>query len=244
MVSYNRLNEILNYRQQTNGNEILNNLDTITINKMSFSYGDNFLFNNFSAEFKKGKIYALNGENGSGKSTLINIIIGLYADEISGEIKYNDKFIKQIDMIELRKKFIGISEQEPILLTDTIKFNLTLDDNVPFDEKLFKDLCNNFNIEEFVKSLTNDLDTEINEKSSNLSGGEKQKISLMRAILRNPHVLILDEPTSALDIDSKIRLKTYLQSIRDEKIIIISTHSKEILEICDEVINLGSAKKW
>jgi ABC-type multidrug transport system ATPase subunit len=66
----------------------------------------------------------------------------------------------------------------------------------------------------------------------------------MRAILRNPHVLILDEPTSALDIDSKIRLKTYLQSIRDEKIIIISTHSKEILEICDEVINLGSAKKW
>ena len=80
--------------------------------------------------------------------------------------------------------FIGISEQEPMLLPDTLRYNITLDEQGELDEEKFYKLCGCLGMEEFIDSLPNDLDTVINEKSSNLSGGEKQKISLLRVLIK------------------------------------------------------------
>ena len=161
-------------------------------------------------------------------------------DEFLGEVFYNGKRISLLDMREVRRRYIGISEQEPMLLPDTLRYNITLDEQGELDEEKFYKLCGCLGMEEFIDSLPNDLDTVINEKSSNLSGGEKQKISLLRVLMKNPDVLILDEPTSALDRASRKRLGEYLQSIRKEKIIIISTHDKAFIEICDEEVSVTS----
>jgi len=243
MVSYNRMRDLFNTNELPNGNKILDSIDSITVKNLTFSYGDNCIFNNFSAKFKKGKIYALTGENGSGKSTLLYIILGLYIDELIGEVLYNDINIRQLDMIEIRKKLIKVSEQEPLLLNDSLKYNITLDEQVSLDERQLKKLFYNFNLDEFVSSLTDGIDTIINEKSSNLSGGEKQKISLIRAAFHNSNVLILDEPTSALDRESQVILKEYLNSVRNNKIVFISTHCKELIDICDIEIHFPLSSK-
>ena len=239
-VSYNRLKDIFGVHEQSNGEEVPDGIDCIETRNLTFSYGNNCVLRDCSVMFKKGNIYALTGENGSGKSTLINVLVGLYMDEFWGEVLYNGIRISGLDMRRVRNGFIGISEQEPMLLPDTLRYNITLDEQGELDEEKFYKLCGCLGMEEFIDSLPNDLDTVINEKSSNLSGGEKQKISLLRVLMKNPDVLILDEPTSALDRSSRKRLGEYLQSIRKEKIIIISTHDKAFIEICDEEVSVTS----
>ena len=92
----------------------------------------------------------------------------------------------------------------------------------------------------FIASLPNGLDSMISDSVSNLSGGEKQRISLVRIMLRNPDMIILDEPTSALDKEGKKRLLEYLDSVRKDKLIIISTHDRELASWCDEEIVINA----
>ena len=88
--------------------------------------------------------------------------------------------------------------------------------------------------------MPNGLDSMISDSVSNLSGGEKQRISLVRIMLRNPDMIILDEPTSALDKEGKKRLLEYLDSVRKDKLIIISTHDRELASWCDEEIVINA----
>ncbi len=237
-VSYNRLKDIFNIQEQSNGAEIPLGIESVEARNLIFSYGENCVFNGCSVTFKKGSIYALTGENGSGKSTLISVLIGLYNDEYKGEILYNGISMDLLDMRVVRRNHIGVSEQEPMLLPDTLKYNITLDDQEEFDMEKFNELCHCLGMEEFISSLPLGLDTVINEKSNNLSGGEKQKIALLRVLMKNPDILFLDEPTSALDTLSRIRLQNYLQSLKENRIIIISTHDKEYIEFCDEEVSI------
>ena len=239
MVSYNRLRDIFEINEKSNGKEVPKGIDCIEARNLTFSYGDNCVLHDYSVTLKKGNIYALIGENGSGKSTLINVLVGLYIDEFTGEVFYNDKRISLLDMCEVRRKYIGISEQEPMLLPDTLRYNLTLDEQAELDENNFHELCSCLGLEEFIESLPHGLDTIINERASNLSGGEKQKIAILRALMKKPDVLILDEPTSALDRASRKHLREHLQLLKKEKIIIISTHDKDFIEFCDECIYLA-----
>lgn len=239
-VSYNRLKDIFEIREQSNGEEVLDGIKHIETRNLTFSYGDNCVLRDCNVMFKRGNMYALTGENGSGKSTLINVLVGLYMDEFSGEVLYNGICISGLDMRRVRNRFIGISEQEPMLLPDTLRYNITLDEQIELSEERFYKLCGCLGMEEFIDSLPNGLDTVIDEKSSNLSGGEKQKISLIRVLMKNPDVIILDEPTSALDRESRQHLGEYLKSIRSEKIIIIATHDKTFIEFCDAEVSVTS----
>lgn len=87
-----------------------------------------------------------------------------------------------------------------------------------------------------MQTLAEGYDTIINENAANLSGGEKQKISLLRALLKNPDVLILDEPTSALDTNSRVALKAYLNEIKQNKIIIVVTHDKDFIDDSENAV--------
>jgi len=91
-------------------------------------------------------------------------------------------------------------------------------------------------LEDFLQTLAEGYDTIINENAANLSGGEKQKISLLRALLKNPDVLILDEPTSALDTNSRVALKAYLNEIKQNKIIIVVTHDKDFIDDSENAV--------
>ena len=237
LVSYNRIIEILAIKKQNNGDLDLNSIDKISLENISFNYGDKSIFNSYNIEFKKGKIYNLIGDNGAGKTTLINLILGLYINDYSGNIDYNDINIENIDMYKTKLKHIGITEQEPILIADTLLNNITFGQS--YNNNKLYELIDILNLDKYISSLENGLDTIINEKSSNISGGEKQKISILREVLKNPDVLIFDEPTSALDSLSKVKFINYLQEVKLDKIIIIISHDEIIKNISDEIVKIN-----
>lgn len=236
LVSYHRMYDIINIQTETYGSYDLESIKNIEISNISFSYNDRKVLNKFSYNFSKGKIYVVYGPNGSGKSTLINIIIGMYIDEYEGLVKFNNKSIKEIDMNDVRKNLVGYVEQNPILFESNIKYNLNMDESVMYDDEYIFDVAHKLGMLDFINNFSGNLETEINEKSRNISGGEKQKISLLRVFLKKPDLLLLDEPTAALDVSTKNKLINHLVNIKQHHIIIIVTHDDAFLEISDQTI--------
>lgn len=236
LASYNRINDIFLLDKQLTGEKKIKTISKIEINNLCFNYNEKKIFNDLNLIFEKGNIYSITGENGSGKSTFVLLILGLFINDYLGSIKYNDINIEELDMYETLLNNIGVVEQEPILLNDTLKNNLILDRKLDkFDLDYF---INMMDLNKYILSLENGLETIINEKSNNISGGEKQKISIIRQLIKNPDVLIFDEPTSALDKNSCETFINYIRKIKKDKIIIIITHSDRIKSISDFIINL------
>lgn len=235
-VSCNRLFQILDVPSEKIGEQRITKIDSIELNHVSISFQQRNVLSDTNFVFCKGNMYVIKGANGAGKSTLINIILGLYADEFEGNILFNGMPINYVNMYDLRKEHIGVSEQEPILFEDTIRYNFELGRTV--DENLLVQLFDILDMGSFLSSLPNGMETIIGEKSVNLSGGEKQKIALVRALIKNPDVLILDEPTSALDSVCTANLISYLKSIQQEKIIILITHDYRLEELADAIVSL------
>lgn len=236
LVSYNRIKELMCIPLEFNGERILDSIESIELSGVSASYGKRTIINNFDYKFSKGHIYGILGCNGKGKTTLVNLIIGLNQD-YSGNILYNNVKIEDLDLYYIRKNLFGITEQEPNLINDSIRNNITFGNSSLNDETIVK-YISSLEISSFILDLPNKLDYEISDKNSNISGGEKQKISLLKAFVKNPNIIILDEPTSALDINSISLLKDYLCKIKNDKIIIVITHDNEFIDVCDEKIYL------
>lgn len=237
-VSRDRLAEIFDRPEQSNGTKRPADIGRIECSSVSFRYGEENVLSDRNETFEKGNIYAFVGENGAGKSTFISLLLGLFIDQYEGSVRYDGVPIEELDMRSVRRELVGVSEQEPMLLEDTLRFNLTFDDAAAVDAQEFQQLCEILNLEAFVRQLPDGLNTVVREGTSNLSGGEKQKISIIRALLKHPKLLVLDEPSSALDRESTRKLIDYLSKIRDDKIIFVSTHDERLLRICSETISL------
>jgi len=236
LVSHDRLEQILDEQKEINGEMQIDDIDTIELNNVSFSYdGYKNTISNFSYKFEKGKIYCVIGENGAGKSTLVNLILGIFNDYFTGRVLYNSIDIRKLDMYHIRRKIIGISEQESKLINDSIFNNITYGIDV-YNYEEIKNLLEKLNLD--IHKFNQGLNTNIYEAANNISGGEKLKISLARAFLKKSDVIILDEPTSALDFDSIQKLSSLIQRIKRDKIILIVTHNKEFLSIADDIVDL------
>lgn len=232
-VSYERIISLLQLEEQPNGKIILENVNNIEIQNLSFSYENKKIVKNLNLILKKGNLYGIKGANGCGKSTLVKILMGLYIEEYEGKILWNGIEMKNLDMQYLRETLIGFTEQEPILIADTVFNNMVLYKNT--DKAIVKRASNIFKGKIIKEDNWGFL---INEKSTNISGGEKQKIAIIRQIIKNGEVLIFDEPTSALDIDSKKQFLEFLSEEKDNKIILLVSHDSEVLKICDEILEI------
>jgi len=241
LVSYNRLNEYNAIEHEPNGELMLQNITNIQLRGISFAYGKQAVLNDINYTMKRGKIYTIAGPNGAGKSTLIDVMIGLQIGKYAGQVLYNGTPADMLDMYKLRNNLIGISEQEPILLADTISRNLDLNSECLSEARIAdaEKLIDILGLRAYIDGLPDKLNTIVNESTTNLSGGEKQKISILRTILKNPDVLILDEPTSALDTTSRVALKNYLQTIKDDKIIIVITHDNDFSADKDDTLDIS-----
>ncbi|GFR34195.1 ATP-binding cassette domain-containing protein [Thermobrachium celere] len=143
-------------------------------------------------------------------------------------------------MYNIRKYLIAVVEQEPTLLSSSIKNNILF--GVSQNKIKNQDInywFKKFNLYDFIIGLPNHYDYNIGENSKNISGGQKQKLAIIRALLKRPQIIILDEPTSSLDKIGKNVLIEILQNIKKDRIIIIITHDNDIFKICDEVIELS-----
>lgn len=234
-----RLEEIDKLEEEVIGNNKLTEIDNIEIRDMDFEYEvGKTLYKKYNYNFKKGRLYCLLGDNGAGKSTLVKNILGLYVDITGNTIYYDDKKIKDINIYDARNNLIGVCEQEPDMLEDTLYNNLLYYDIDSINISRFRDICANL---DFISELTSKetFDEIMNKNATELSGGQKQKFALARAIYKSPSVLILDEPSSALDKSGVKALKNQLNTLKNNMIVIMISHDPEMIQLADEIVNIA-----
>lgn len=228
----------LKENKQNYGNKEFNDKFNIKFENINFIYSNNesnFSINNFNLEIKDGEILGIWGENGSGKSTIVKMLIRLI-DNYQGLIKIGDIDIKKYSKSEINK-IINISFHEPFLFNTSIRNNIIMNDLI--DDKLIQDVCKITGINDFINTLKNGLDFYVGEKGDNLSSGQKQRISLARAIIKKPKILILDEATSNIDIESEKNIYKSIKEFLPNSTIIIINHRFDSIDFVDRTINLN-----
>lgn len=212
----------------------------IKVGDISFYYENrDEILKNLNLNIKKGEKVAIIGESGSGKSTLLKLIMRFWNVD-RGEISIGDKNVKTIPTKTLRKSQTLVS-QDTFLFNDTILNNIKMGDkNATYDDVV--KAAKKASIHEFIMKLPKGYDTKVGELGGNLSSGEKQRLSIARAFLRDSDILILDEPTSNLDTLNEASI---LKSINDEckdKTIVMVSHRKSSSAICDKRFELKDKK--
>jgi len=194
------------------------------------------ILNQANLYIKPGTKVAIFGKSGSGKSTLIKLLLGFYGPD-SGSITINGKNIKDIGIDQLRKN-ISFVNQNPKLFDKTIFENMTygVDDEITEDD--IKKIIGNQNI---FEGIGNGLNSNVGVSGSKLSGGQKQLVITVRAILKDTPIVILDEPTSALDQSTKTMVLNIIKNLKNKTVIII-THDFSILDCVDKVYELVNGK--
>lgn len=170
--------------------------ELIQFENISFSYNEERkILDNISFSINKGEKIAIVGKSGSGKSTLLKLLLRYY-ENYDGEIKLDDKSIKDISLTSLYK-LISIIQQNVFMFDDSIKANVALYGDYTDEE--IDNAIRNSGLEELLKNLPMGKDSSVGENGSNLSGGEKQRISIARALVKNTPIILLDEATGSLD---------------------------------------------
>lgn len=200
-------------------------ISKINLSNINFGYKKNKkIISNFNYEFVKNNIYAIIGESGTGKSTLADIISGLVIT-YKGKLYFNNS-LKKTNLFS----DIILVEQDSKIFTGTVYDNLTL--GKKFDRSKIIKLLNYFGLKKF----SDNLDLKLNYRGNNISGGEKQRFAIARALLRDPSVLILDEATNALDEKTFVAVMKKLKLIMKNKTLILITHEKRVRKYVNKII--------
>lgn len=205
----------------------------IEFKNIDFRYGTrNLILKNINMTIKKGERIALVGESGSGKTTLAKLLLNFYKCE-NGEILVNNYNLLDINVESLRDKIAYIS-QETFLFNGTILENLILGNPYLTYEEVI-DACEKAQIHDFINSLPLRYNTLVEENGSNFSGGQKQRLSIARAILRKPEILIMDEATSNLDSITEKAIERTIHDFSEGMTTIIIAHRLSTIMRCDNI---------
>ena len=221
-ASYKRFEEFLDLKEDNqlrNGDAIHTDIGEISIKNLSFQYEERKIIDDLSLFIKRGQKIAFVGESGSGKSTVIKILLGLLKYN-QGEIYLGDMELSGICLNNLYDRVSYISQDVPVF-DGTIKENLVFEKNVSEEQML--DALREVQLSHLVKNLAEGLDTEIGEKGTCLSGGEKQRLAFARLWFENPELVVLDEATSAMDnLTEENVMKSVMQKMKDKTVIAIA----------------------
>ena len=206
----------------------------IVFDHVFFHYdADRPILKDVSFELKPGKSIAIVGPSGSGKSTIINLIPRLY-DVIEGSVTFDGTDVRRLDLNDLRNS-IGIVSQETYLFNGTIRDNLLYAKDDATDEEMIE-ACRKANIYDFIAGQETGLDTVVGNRGLKLSGGEKQRISIARILLKDPTVFIFDEATSALDSISESKIQEAIDPIIKSRTSILIAHRLSTILAADEIL--------
>lgn len=221
-ASYKRFEEFLGLKdddQLRNGNAINADVGEIAIKNLSFQYEERRIIDDLSLSIKKGEKIAFVGESGSGKSTLIKILLGLLKYN-QGEVRLGDMELSGICLNDLYDRVSYLSQDAPVF-DGTIKENLVFEKKVSEEQML--DALSEVQLSHLVENLAEGLNTEIGEKGTCLSGGEKQRLALARLWFEDSELVILDEATSAMDnLTEENVMKSVMQKMKDKTVIAIA----------------------
>lgn len=211
----------------------------VEFQNVDFAYEDKMILDNISFKLESGKSIALVGPSGSGKSTLVNLIPRLY-DVSGGKITFDGIDIRDMDLGFLRQQ-IGIVTQDTYLFQGTIRDNLLYAKSDATDAEL-EAACKKANIHDFIKGQDLGYDSPVGNRGLKLSGGEKQRISIARVLLKNPAILIFDEATSALDSISEQLIQDAMETLMKSRTTILIAHRLSTIQSADEILVLSHGK--
>ena len=225
-----------------NGKNLILNEALIKFNKVNFNYQsneDNKVLKDINMSIKGGKMTALVGHSGSGKSTLLNLIPRIY-DPTSGQILIDEQLIKDINLSSLRKE-ISIVDQNTTLFDDTVFNNIKYAKPEAAKEEIYKAAEMSMSLD-FINNLDKKFETIIGENGVKLSGGEKQRLSIARAFLKNSKIILLDEATSSLDSETEEKIQKALVELTSNKTTVVIAHRLSTILSSDKiyVIDNGS----
>ncbi len=209
----------------------------IEFDNVSFEYekGENTI-NNLSFQAKEGTMTALVGPSGSGKTTITSLIARFW-DVNKGRIKIGGEDIKTVNPDSLLRH-ISMVFQDVYLLNDTIYNNIKLGNEKATKEDIIKS-AKIANCHEFIENMENKYDTIVGEGGSTLSGGEKQRISIARAILKDAPIILLDEATASLDADNEMEIRKAIKKLTANKTVIVIAHRLNTIKDADQIIVLN-----
>ena len=223
-------NEIIHYENKTN--LFQNPIKTLKIENLQFSFNSKELIKNFSYEFNEGNFYLIKGVSGKGKTTFLNLLMGVIKSE-KGNFYYNKEKFNNFNNLSWFK-VLSYVPQRITLLNDTLKDNITFSFDKNYDVEKYKNILKQLNIHNEFSGRENEM---INEYSSNLSGGQSQRIGLARALYRNSKIILLDEPTSSLDENNERKFLNIVQSLKKDRIIIMISHKNHGNIQFDDIID-------
>lgn len=230
---FNKIADIIKADENNDEKHQIEFNNSIKINALNFSYDDKQILNNINLELLKNKSYAIVGASGSGKTTLINLLLGRNL-EYNGSINYDDIELREISIDSLYE-ITSFVEQNVFVFDDTIINNITMYSNV--DSNLLEYAIKQSGLEKLINEKGNDY--KCGENGINLSGGEKQRISIARALIKKSQILLMDEATSALDNEISSAIINNTMDIKDTtKIMITHKLDEAILKRFDEIIVL------
>lgn len=207
---------------------------------VSFYYDEKMpILNGINFDLEAGKSIAIVGPSGAGKSTIINLIPRLY-DVTGGRILLDGMDIRKLDLVFLRKN-IGIVTQDTYLFNGTIRENLLYARFDATDEELVE-ACKKANIHDFIMAQPNGYDTIVGNRGLKLSGGEKQRISIARVILKDPAIMIFDEATSSLDSISESLIQDAIEPLIKGRTSIIIAHRLSTIMAVDEILVISGGQ--
>ena len=213
----------------------------IKFKNVDFAYDieESITLNSVNLKFKGGKMTSLVGHSGSGKSTILNLIPRLY-DARAGDITIDDQSIYKSTISSLRKE-ISLVSQDTTLFDDTIMNNIKYAKENATDDEIYEVAKMSF-CEEFINNLPNKFDTLIGENGVRLSGGEKQRLSIARAMIKSSSIILLDEATSSLDSETETKIQNALKILTKNKTTIVIAHRLSTILSSDNIYVIDAGK--
>lgn len=213
----------------------------ITLDKLNFGYNDNTVLNNISFSIQRGEKVGIVGLSGAGKSTLFKLLLKEY-ESFSGSIKFDKQNIQDIQKSDY-------FEHVAVVLQETEVFNFSLRDNVTIanaaekdNQELLDQSLAIAHVKDFLHKLPDGMDTVIGEKGVKLSGGEKQRVGIARAIFKQPQILLMDEATSHLDLESEEKIRDSLHKFFENVTAIVIAHRLTTIKEMDKILVIEDGK--
>jgi len=212
---------------------------SLIFKKVYFSYKHRTIIKNFSLTIKKGEKIGLVGVSGAGKSTLFKLLLKLYTN-YKGEIAFDDIPLQTIK----RSSYL---EKVAVVPQETELFNLSLEENITLSHKksnkrLLEQVSRISHVKDFLHKLPNGFQSLVGEKGIKLSGGEKQRVGIARAIYKQPEILLLDEATSHLDVDSERKIQDALHNVFKDVTAIVIAHRLSTIKEMDRIVVMDEGK--
>jgi len=238
MLSLDNLDEVMNMPVEKENKSYIsrpNLKGDIELKDVQFSYKDqnHQTLKDINLKIKQGERIAILGKIGSGKSTLLKMIMNLY-EPTDGSVLIDGLDTRQIDPTDLRQA-IGTVPQEPFLFMGSIKDNLTIGEQFVSDEELLR-VSKIAGLDDFLGKHAAGYDLLVGERGEGLSGGERQSVTLARALISDPNIIMLDEPTNSMDRQTEKQFIDRIKKIILDKTLIVVTHKTSLLELVDRVI--------